>query len=133
MLNPFPELLYLSLLGPFIVRVAAGSILIVAGLQLVRHRYAIAERLRSLMPYGAVTPPWLFGLLYLSAGLSVLAGYLTQIGALIGAAVSFLSAVNRVQLGPLAPLSRGTYVLLCAICLSLLVTGAGAIAFDIPL
>ena len=61
------------------------------------------------------------------------AGYYTQIAALLGAIGAFKAFLFTKRYPEIIPFSRSTYILLIAILLSLLLTGAGAIAFDLRL
>lgn len=66
------------------------------------------------------------------AGLSVFLGLYTQAGALVGALVSLKHFFAPERFSSVRPLSKDAYALLFAICLSLLVLGAGGLAFDLP-
>lgn len=59
----------------------------------------------------------------------LLAGLYTQAAALLGIAIFFAHALVR----PVRVLPLSSMLFLFALCLSLLVTGAGAFAFDLPL
>ncbi|MBX4192612.1 hypothetical protein KW798_03985 [Candidatus Parcubacteria bacterium] len=65
--------------------------------------------------------------------LSLFLGYYTQIGALAGIIMSGTQAWYAKSHPRATPLCRVDYIFLKVICLSLLISGAGALAFDIPL
>lgn len=132
MLNPFPELLTYSFFAPTIVRVAAAALFLYVGYRHWKGRESICQTRFPVIGQGAWIA-WLSTAVQLAIGASLLFGYYTQIGALVGS----LAAVKGILFGrvyPSAfPLSRATYALLLAACLSLLLSGAGAFAFDLPL
>lgn len=131
--TPFPELLYLSLLAPFILRATAGIIFATVGFEQLKYRNEIASHLTPWLGNLAGTAVLTVAALEIFVAASLLPGYLTQVGALIGAVLAFKLALFKKRLGDLAPYSRAAYILLFAICLSLIVSGAGAYAIDYPL
>lgn len=66
-------------------------------------------------------------------GLALLIGFLTQVAALVGMCITLLLLYARKRYSVIAEESAACYVLIIAMCLSLLLSGAGAIAIDIPL
>lgn len=134
MLNSFPDLLTYALLGPFLLRVTVGIILLsFAYTHLIRQREAIrmalSERWKSLGPIFV----WHLGTLEIIAGVLLIVGFLTQIAALLVILISLKMLVLKRKHAVLARHSTVVYVLILAIALSLLITGAGAFAFDLPL
>jgi len=121
MLNPFPELLIFSLLAPFIIRVALGLFFLFSGFSLVKKLFRKREE-------GATCPlsAYLIGWISIAGGLPVFIGFFTQIGALILGILSLYLAFSRSH-------SRPLYLLLFAMSLSLLFSGAGFLALDLPL
>ncbi len=134
MLNTFPSLLTYSLLAPLILRVVLGVILIDLGLLKFRGEksrwmntfeglnFKPAEPLVSVM-----------GLIEIIGGLMLVVGLYTQIAALIF--VVLFAIEFYIEYAEANVLKRDLvfYVLCLAISLSLLLSGAGAFAFDIPL
>lgn len=113
MLSLFPELLFLAPLSAFLIRLAVS---IAMGYLAYRH---------AIMPGAA------FKILCIVEGVAavlLIAGGYTQAAALVGL---ILVGVNL--LTPARILPRSTLLLLGLMCLSLLMTGAGAFAFDLPL
>ncbi len=66
-------------------------------------------------------------------GILLLIGAWVQLAAMIGALTVIKHLVFFRRYEKVLPFEKSTYWLLLAICLSLVVTGAGAFAFDLPL
>ncbi len=125
MLSVFPSLLDWGFFAPTILRVAAGSVLLLLAYQhLVRDR-AMAPQL--------LYEAWILGMLELLGGLSLVLGLFMQIGAILAIIVSLPLFVLKQRFAPFAAYHDSTYLLLIAIALALLVGGPGALAFDLPL
>ena len=134
MLNPFPELLNYSLLAPFILRVLLGLIFIDLGALAFRSEKRLWTSLfETLHLKPARLFVRLYGFLQIVGGLLLLIGLWTQVVAL--AFVIFTGAEFYLEWSEGAVLKRDLtfYLLLFGISLSLLLMGAGAYAFDIPL
>lgn len=133
MLNPFPDLLVLTLLAPFILRIAVGIIFLKSGYTRVKKDYAriTMTNTKSMWSLSIIPIIW-FGVLEVLIGLSLVAGFLTQIGALAGILVSIFMLSGR-GTPSLASQSQAFYIVVLAVCLSLMLSGAGAIAIDLPL
>lgn len=132
MVNPFP-ILWLSLFAYFILRVCVGAVLISLGVRHFTHFKEIAPTLQlPFFPWGKVSTA-AFILCELIAGSLLIIGFYTQIGALLLIALTHKCIVwhNRLT-HPTFPSSM-TYFLLLACGLSLLITGGGALAFDLPI
>ena len=132
MLNPFP-ILWLSLFAYFILRVCVGAVLISLGVRHFTHYKEIAPTLQlPFFPWGTVSIA-AFIVCELAAGTLLILGFYTQIGALLLIALALKCLVwNNWLAHPTFP-SRMTYFLLLACGLSLLITGGGAMAFDLPI
>lgn len=134
MLNPFPDLLTYAMLGPFILRVVVGLIFLDLGL--LKFRSEKRTWLNSFEALG-LRPADLFlslyALLQVVGGLLLLAGLWTQVAAL--GFVIFTGIEVYVEWTAREVLKRDMvfYILIFTISLSLLLTGAGAYAIDIPL
>lgn len=114
MLSLFPQLLFLAPLGAFVIRIAAA---LTFGFIAYRHSHEA-----SGLAKGAAV-------LEAACAALLLVGMYTQVGALLGIGIWILHAAWR----PLRVLPVSSMLLLFALCLSILVTGAGAFAFDLPL
>lgn len=134
MLNPFPDLLTYSQMAPFILRVVAGVIFIDLGILLFK-----AERERWVISLSTLKVPnpkvtvKILGIIEVTAGVMLILGAYTQIAALVLALLTF--AESYIEYKDPAILRRNLvfYVMLFAIVVSLLLSGAGAYAFDLPL
>lgn len=128
MLNPFPELLSYSFLAPTILRVGLALVLfmLVAG-QLNRRSTIFSAAGMSPIVYYFVV------ILELLAGAALFVGIQTQIAAITTAllALFLLRIENKNPL--FVGAGRTALLLMIVISLSLLITGAGALAYDIPL
>lgn len=132
MLNPFPELLNVSFFAPTLLRIAAGGLLAYVAWQQYGKREELSHISYPLVGSGMLWV-WLSIVWLLVSAASLVLGYYTQLGALMGivVALKFFQWSNRFPESTI--LSWPSRMLLFVICLSLLITGAGAIAFDIPL
>lgn len=134
MLNPFPELLNYALLAPFLLRLVVGVIFIDLGLLKFRaekERWLASFETLGLRPADLLLP--LYALLQIVGGLMLLAGAWTQVAALMF--VIFTGAELYVEWKARDILKRDMtfYILVFVISVSLLLTGAGAFAIDLPL
>ena len=134
MLNPFPELLYLSILGPFILRVILGLIFIDLGLLKLKgekERWLAIFETVGLRPNTFFVP--LYGLLQIAGGIMLIVGFWTQVAALGFAISSGIELYVEWRDKEILKRDFVFYLLIFVISVSLLVTGAGAYAIDIPL
>jgi uncharacterized membrane protein YphA (DoxX/SURF4 family) len=133
-LNPFPELLAYSLLAPFILRLLLGLIFIDLGILKFRgekQRWIASCEALNMRP--AELFVHLYAFLQIAGGVLLLIGLWTQVAALMF--VIFTGAELYIEWRAREILKRDLvfYLLLFIISLSLLFTGAGAFALDIPL
>ncbi|MBL8158279.1 hypothetical protein JNK62_01955 [bacterium] len=110
----FREILFLAPMAAFILRIAAGSAL---GLIAYRHVFVPQNSFRMI------------GIVEGVIAVLLIAGAYTQPAALIGAIV--LAIILSIPAYRALP--RSTLALLIVMCLSLVLTGAGPFAFDLPL
>lgn len=134
MLNPFPELLTFALLGPLILRALLGLIFIDLGLLKFRgekQSWLASFETLGLRPSSLFVP--LYAILQIIGGIFLIIGLWTQIAAL--AFVIFTGIELYIEWKARKILKRDIvfYILIFVISLSLLLTGAGAFAIDIPL
>ena len=134
MLNPFPSLLTFALAAPALMRVVAGFIFINLGA--VKFR---GERERWIASFGSLrlTPPavWVgvLAIIEIIGGFMLLAGFFTQIAALIFSVITLVELLIEYRTPPVLPRTLPFYLLLFAVSLSLLFSGAGLFAVDLPL
>lgn len=132
MLNPFP-IQFLALLAYLILRVFVGGILVYLGITHLSRRHDLKHAISlPLFPYGLASV-WYLATLELLAGVMFIVGFYTQIAAIISffIALEMLVLYSRFR-SPLIP-SKLFYVLLLGASISLFITGAGALAFDLPI
>ena len=134
MLNTFPNLLTFSLLAPVILRVVLGLIFINLGyveLTSEKKRWVAFFETVHLKP--ATIFVILMGLIEIIGGFFLIAGFLTQITALIFSIITFGEFYAEYREETLLKRDLIFYLLIFAISLSLLFSGAGLFAIDLPL
>jgi len=137
MLTTFPSLLMYGFFVPAALRITVAAFLAYQAVGHFKHKKGVADELHSKFRWmSRESAVWLAGLLILGelcVGVLLFVGAWAQIAAIV-AALGFLKmAYFDDTLPTYAPLSRTTYILLIIISLSILMTGAGAFAFDLPL
>ena len=134
MLNPFPDLLSYSLLAPFILRLVVGLVFIDLGFLKFRsekERWLASFETLHLRPADLFV--YLYGFLQIAGGLLLLIGLWTQVAALAFAIFTGIELYIESSAREVLKRDIVFYLLVFTISLSLLFTGAGAYAFDIPL
>jgi uncharacterized membrane protein YphA (DoxX/SURF4 family) len=134
MLNPFPELLNYALLAPLLLRLVIGLIFIDLGalkFKSEKERWMASFETLHLRPADFFVN--LYAALQIIGGLMLILGLWTQVAAL--AFVIFTGLELYVEWKARDVLKRDVvfYLFLFVISLSLLLTGAGAYAIDLPL
>jgi uncharacterized membrane protein YphA (DoxX/SURF4 family) len=135
MLMIFPELLAFSLFAPLILRLAAGAAFIVLGAKYFgKNTLAAREELNRVLPW-ASSFAILIAIAEFAIGALLIVGLSTQVVAILAGigALKLAYFRHRFSFRTVAPFSISTCILLAAISLSLLLTGAGLFAFDLPL
>lgn len=134
MLNPFPDLLTYSLLAPFILRTLLGLIFINLGVLAFKNekeRWVVSlSTLNVPNPRVAVKA---FGVIEIISGISLVLGFYTQIAALVLALLTFAEAYVEYKDPAILKRNFVFYTMLLIISISLLLSGAGAFAIDLPL
>jgi putative oxidoreductase len=134
MLNPFPDLLTYSLLGPLILRLITGLIFIDLGVFAFKN-----ERARWVASLSALKIPnpqlsvKILGIIEVVGGIMLIIGFYTQIAALILWLITFAESYIEYKSPEILKRDLIFYTMLFCILLSLLLTGAGAFAIDMPL
>lgn len=134
MLNPFPELLTYSFFAPFILRVVVGLIFLDLGMLKFKgekERWLASFETLNLKPADLLLS--LYASLQILGGILLLIGLWVQVAAL--AFVIFVGTELYIEWKAREILKRDLvfYILIFTISLTLLITGAGAFAVDIPL
>ncbi len=133
MLNPFPELLYISqFFAPLLIRLAVGLLFVYTGYMQWKNRHVIAHMRFPIIGRG-VWIAWWFVLFHVVIGGMLVVGLYTQIAALLGIAGSVKGLIYNWRYPNFVILPNSTVILAIVMLLSLLLTGAGAFAFDLPL
>jgi uncharacterized membrane protein YphA (DoxX/SURF4 family) len=134
MLSVFPDLLSYDLLAPFILRVIAGLIFLELGYLKLGNEKGVWKMFFETIHF---KPAQLFvtllAVIEIISGAFLITGYLTQLAALVMAVILFGEAYVEMRDGALLKRDVVFYILLLAICVSLVLSGAGAFAFDLPL
>ena len=117
MLNPFPELLYLSLLAPFLLRIVLGITFIYFG-------YERLAKKKEEKPLAIVK---------MAVGILFVLGLFTQVVSLVALCILGFRLVQKIRHKAFLTAGVNYYLILFVIALSLLFTGAGAWAMDLPL
>ncbi len=132
MLTPFPDFLMFGFFSPTLLRCAAAAIFIYLAYYHFKHKEAIA-RIDMPIVGGGMWVAWVAVIIEMAVSASLFFGYYVQYAAVLGLLGAVKQFVWRNAYPTFFILPRTTSALLIAILLSLLVTGAGALAFDLPL
>ena len=134
MLNTFPSLLNYSWFAPLILRLVLGYVLIDAGiLKFKRERRDWITTFAAYKIRPAHIWVTLYGLLEIVGGAMLVLGLYTQVAALAFVLLSGIELYIEYTEGAVLKRDFVFYLLVFAIALSLLLTGAGAFARDLPL
>ena len=134
MLNPFPDLLIYSLLAPFILRVVVGLIFVNLGVLAFKN-----EKERWLTSLSVLKVPnpkiatRIFGVIEIIGGIMFILGFYTQVAALALGLLTFIEVYVEYKDPVILKRNFVFYIMLLAIVISLLFSGAGAFAIDLPL
>jgi len=132
--NIFPDLFSFSLIAPLILRVVLGFIFLNLGyLKLGKEKNGWINSLNVLGIKPAAFFVVVLGIIEVLGGLLLLAGAYTQLAALILAVVSISELLIEYKEESILRRDMAFYLLLSIICISLILTGAGLYAIDIPL
>jgi len=126
-LNPLPELLSFTSLAPLLLRVVIGVYFLEQFSAIVHTKYIQKKNteIKNIFKY-------LVGGKTLGA-IAVIIGLYTQIAVLILIVLTIIDIIFEQKSGKLKRTKLQFYLFIIAILLSLLVTGAGFFAIDIPL
>ena len=132
--NIFPELFAYSLIAPLVLRIALGFIFLNLGyLKLGKEKpgWISSLNILGIKPAGFFTG--LLGIAEIVGGLLLLAGAYTQLVALVLAVISISELLVEYKEESILKRDLPFYLLIAVICISLLLTGAGLYAIDIPI
>lgn len=134
MLNPFPDLLGLSFFAPLLLRLALGVLFFDFGRHtLGRGRGQHGALFEALGLKQGTRYAGILGGVELVIAAMLITGFYTQIAALAALAISLAAYYLKGKHGAHIEHRRHLFFLTAVIALSLLLSGAGAIAFDVPL
>ena len=132
MFSLFPDLFFLSPLAVALLRIAAGVVFLTIAWDHFSRREQLGEMYFIVVGKGQWIP-LVAAIVELVTGLGLVLGIYTQVAAILGAIGALKSLIWKHRYSTFIPLSHTSSALLLAICLSLIFTGAGAFAFDLPL
>ena len=108
--------------GPLVIRVVLGVTLAYFGYQKVKSRGTSSGSNSAIYGYAEI---------FISIFLII--GLYTQLAAMLNAAILVIKLALKAKEGKLLSEGVNYYILLLAMCLSLMTTGPGFWAFDLPL
>jgi uncharacterized membrane protein YphA (DoxX/SURF4 family) len=129
----FYQISFLTSFSPTLLRLVAGACFAYTAWFLFKKEGLITH---TPLPLIGKPHAWMVSLsaaIVAMIATMLIIGYETRLAALIAAIVTVKHLYGLKKFPQLIPLSLGTYLLLLAICISLVVTGGGLIAFDSPL
>lgn len=134
MTNPFPELLSFGLLAPTLLRITLGVFIILLGYEkFKKNNNGITTFFESLGFKPAHYYVLALAITEIVIGVALFFGIVTQIAALIAAIISFVSLIITIRHPEIGIRKASEYTLYFVISVSLVFTGAGLIAIDLPL
>ncbi|MFA6464085.1 MAG: DoxX family protein [Candidatus Paceibacterota bacterium] len=133
MLNTFPYLLSYSSFAPLILRVFAGIYMLIFAYENLEDKWPEKYRLFTT---ASLKPEWFFILavsaIELAGGVLLISGAVTQITSISLAVLMLVTIFIKIKKPELISENINTYILLLIILFSLIFTGAGNIASDLP-
>ena len=133
MLNPFPTM-FLSLFAHAFLRIVLGAILVHLGFRhLTKDRASLEAAVYQRWPRFARFAVLYMGVVEIAIGAMFVVGIYTQIAAIVAMALSTKMLVFRKYFVHSALPQSFFYMLMFAVSCSLFITGAGVLAFDLPL
>lgn len=134
MLNTFPGLLTFGLFAPTIIRIVAGILFARFGwLKLSRDKQSKIIFFKAIGLKPAVFWLWFVASIEMIVGTMIAVGFLTQIASIIAGFVMFVSIIIKISKPKALPNSLDFYILFFIVFISLIISGAGFFAFDLPL
>lgn len=130
--NTFPALLVYSFFAPTLLRIALACVYFSLVYFNLKHKDAVSEINFPGVGHGAWIP-LCSAAAYAAIGGMLLLGYYTQVTALVAILANIKVLVLMRNRPAMMPLSPASLLLMSVMLLSLLVTGAGALALDLPL
>ncbi len=134
MFNPFPELLIYSLLAPFVIRTALGFIFVRLGANVFTvERHAFQNIFKEMKLGSGLEVLYILGAIEVIGGALLILGFYTQLAAVALAVLSFIFVITSHFGRHFGKETMLFNFLMFAGCVSLLFSGAGFFALDLPL
>lgn len=134
MLNTFPSLLTFGFFAPTLLRVlVAFSLFYVGYAQAIRRKEITEEVHLPLIGHPDSTLVIISAFIIVANSLALLLGWHTQLAALLGIVICLKHLWYAKKYPRAIPLCRLDYVYIVVILCTLLISGAGALALDLPL
>ncbi|HTR18511.1 MAG TPA: hypothetical protein VMH91_00840 [Candidatus Paceibacterota bacterium] len=133
MLLLFPHLLDYQFFVPTLLRAVAGLFFAYIAFRMLVTRAEITEAEVIIVGHIRMWMVWISAFVTLLVGVLLFVGLWTQGAAIVGMLITLKHGLGVKKYSAILPLSGGAYILLFVICTSLLFSGAGAVAFDLPL
>lgn len=138
-LSVFPDLYQFGFgsyfFAPTILRIAAAGVFLYLAVTHFSNKKQVADALTMprISHETAVLGAWVLIGAEIALSFALFFGAWTQVAAILGALGCIKALVLGRNFPAVYPLARLTYALVAVICLVLLISGAGAFAFDLPL
>lgn len=133
MLSFLPQLLFLAPAATALLRIVVALYLAYIAYSVFVRKDAMVSTRFPIVGQCGPWLVWLSGTVMFLIALMLFIGLGTQIAAIAGAVVALKYVIFARRYPEIIALPRSTSLLLLVICLSLIVSGAGAFAFDWPL
>jgi uncharacterized membrane protein YphA (DoxX/SURF4 family) len=133
MLSLFPQILFLAPLSITLLRVSAGLLFAYLAYYHLSNRQTVSQELSRYVGGAGGFLALLYAVVEIAVGGALVAGALTQLAGLVGFVVALKVLILWKMTHGMNPISRLSYALLAVISLSLVFSGAGALALDWPL
>jgi len=126
-LNPLPELLSFAFITPLLLRIVIGAYFLEQFSTIIHTKYISKKevKIKNVFKY-------LIGVKTLSA-MAIITGFYTQIAVLILIVATIIDIILEKKIKKLGKAKLQLYIFIITILLSLLITGAGFFAIDMPL
>jgi len=133
MLNPLPQFLTYAFFAPALIRVTVALVLLFVVWRMHKTKAVI---LATNLPVVGKPAEWMIllsmAVMFLTSA-ALFFGYYTQIAALVGMLLALKHGLFARRYPTVIPLSTASYILIFVMCASLVLSGAGALAYDLPL
>ena len=131
-LSLFPQILWLAPFSATLLRLAAAFVFFSIAWTHIEKREELSQINFLIVGRGAWIPT-IAVIIEFGIAVTLLVGIYTQAAAILGTLGALKFFIWKRRYGAMIPLSRTASLLLLIICFSLLFTGPGAFAFDLPL